>query len=98
MTRSKATDGSGSTDEGAGTGVNAFASTSSTCLRSAARSRRVHAHPDRERLAAWLVKDRFENPDDEVLRGVVVVVQQDAPEARALQLALLTLLGQCGFL
>jgi hypothetical protein len=34
-TRSKATDGSGSTALVAGTGVNAFTSTSSTCLRSA---------------------------------------------------------------
>jgi hypothetical protein len=35
MTRSNPTVGSGSTDVVAGTGVNAFASTSSICLRSA---------------------------------------------------------------
>src|SRR6266850_1073318 len=59
--------------------------------------RLVHAHHDRKRLAARLVKDRFENPDDEVLGRIVVIVQENAPHAGRLQLPLLTLLSQGGF-
>ena len=46
----------------------------------------MHVHHDRERLAARLVKDRLEHPDHELLRRVVVVVQQHPPHPRTLKL------------
>jgi hypothetical protein len=57
----------------------------------------VDVHHDRERLAARLMEDRLENPDDEVLRRVVVVVKQHAPHPWTLDLLLLALLGERGF-
>ena len=57
----------------------------------------VDAHHDGKRLAVRLVKDRLEHPDHEVLRGVVVVVQQHPPHPRALQLLLAARLGQRRF-
>ena len=40
----------------------------------------MDAQHDRERLGGRLVEDRFQYPDHEILRRVVVVVQQDPPE------------------
>src|SRR3954451_1987669 len=46
----------------------------------------MHAHHDRERFGPLFVEYRLENPDHELLRGVVVVVQQDFPETGPFQL------------
>ena len=42
-----------------------------------AHSGSMDAHHDRKCLTARLVEDGFQNPDDELLRGPVVVVQDD---------------------
>ena len=39
----------------------------------------VDAHHDLKSFGLRLVEDRFEHPDDEVLGGVVVIVQEDPP-------------------
>ena len=44
-----------------------------------------------------LWKMRLEHPDDEVLRGVVVVVQQHPPHARLLELLVAARLGERRF-
>ena len=42
----------------------------------------VHVHHDGKRVRVRQVEDRFEHPDDEFLRGEVVIVQQHLPQAR----------------
>ena len=44
----------------------------------------VDVHHDGKRFRVRQVEDRLEHPDDEFLRGVVVVVQQHLPQARVL--------------
>src|SRR5215210_4869066 len=58
----------------------------------------MDAHHDLEGFAVRLVEDRLEHPDDELLRGVVVVVQEHAPHAGPLDLLVALRLRQRGFM
>ena len=61
-----------------------------------AESRQVHAHHDGKRLAVRLLEDGLEHPHHELLRGVVVVVQQHPPQPRALHPLVGPRLGERG--
>ena len=50
------------------------------------QSRLVYAHHHGNSLCLRLVENRLENPDDEFLGGVIVIVQQDPPHDRPLHL------------
>src|SRR5262245_10213907 len=54
----------------------------------------MDTHHDRKRLGARLPKDGLQHPHDEFLCGVVVVVKEYAPHPRALELLLVSRLGQ----
>src|SRR4051812_29994462 len=58
----------------------------------------MHAQHDGERFGPLFIEYRFENPHHELLRGVVVVVQQDFPEAGPFQLLVAARFGERRFL
>ena len=58
-------------------------------------ARSMHAHHDGKRFRPGLPEHRFEHPDHEFLRRVVVVVQKHAPHPGALELLVLPRVGQC---
>src|SRR6266511_618807 len=51
-------------------------------------------HHDRKRFRPRLMKDRFEDRDDELLCGVVVVVQEHAPHRRWRQPLICSVFGE----